>query len=161
MPSPYSELCSVFFTELNDYFVNYFQLAPTYRYEGIAEGDRFGVITFRSLAENRDRASGRAVRGGFQFLELQMEILMTLGASNRITSEALSLSAALDLHHGIPALKQFFDSRLIYDLMTTSDITCVKRQALKPPNNWIVDITCEATANMSIFVDINGQHLIK
>jgi hypothetical protein len=161
MPSPYSQLCSDFFVELNQYFVNYFELAPTYRYEGIAEGDRFGIITFRSLTEDNNKAAGRAVRGGFQFLNLQMEILMTFGASNRIASEALSLSTALDLHHGIPALKQFFEGRLIYDLMVSSEIVSVKRQTLKPPNNWIVDITCEATANMSIFVDINGQHLMK
>lgn len=159
MLSPYSQLCSDFFTQLNLYFVNYFQLAPSYKYEGISEGDRFGIITVRSLEEDRNR--GTEVRGGFQFLKIHMEILMTLGASDRISSEALALSTALDLHHGIPALKQFFDTGLIHDLKTDSEISSVKRQVLKPPNNWIVDITCTAQANMLIFVDASGQHIMK
>ncbi|MEH2033199.1 MAG: hypothetical protein V7K67_26820 [Nostoc sp.] len=161
MLSPYSQLCPDFFENLNQYFTNLFQLAPTYKYEGIAEGDRYGIITIRSLEPDRDQNSGKDVRQGFQFLVARLEILMTMGASDRISAEALALSTALDLHHGIPALKQFFSAGLVYDLKTDSGITSVKRQALKPPNNWIVDVTCTGVANMSIYVDINGQHQMK
>jgi hypothetical protein len=162
MLSPYSQLCPDFFENLNQYFTNLFQLAPTYKYEGIVEGDRYGIITVRSLEPNTDdRQADKEVRGGFQFLVARLEILMTMGAGDRISAEALALSTALDLHHGIPALKQFFSAGLVYDLKTYSDITSVKRQALKPPNNWIVDVTCRGVANICIYVDINGQHLMK
>jgi len=161
MLSPYSQLCADFFTDLNQFFINYFQLADTYRREGIENGDRYGIITVRSLEP--DTSHGTDVRQGFQFLLVKMEILMTFGSSDRISSESLALSAALDLHHGIPALKQFFDdgSGLIYDLKTDEQITTVKRQALKPPNNYIVDVVCGAIANMSIVVDIDGKHVMR
>ncbi|MBN3946438.1 MAG: hypothetical protein HWQ38_08070 [Nostoc sp. NMS7] len=161
MLSPYSQLCSDFFIDLNNYFTNYFELEQTYRNEGIAPGDRFGVITIRSLDPDPSKTSGTEVRQGFEFLLVKMEILMTLGASDRISSEGLALAAALDLHHGIPALKQFLRESLIYDLKTDEQITTVKRQALKSPNNYIVDVVCGAIANIAIYVDINGQHVIK
>ena len=161
MLSPYSQLCPDFFNQLNQYFTDLFQLAPTYRYEGIVDGDRYGIITIRSLEPDRSKAAGNETRYGFQFLLARMEILMTFGTSDRISAESLALEAALDLHHGIPALKHFFDDGLVYDLRTDAEISSVKRQALKPPNNWIVDVTCGAIANIAIFVDENGEHIMK
>ena len=161
MLSPYSQLCSDFFIELNHYFTDYFQLERTYRDEGIAPGDRLGVITIRSLDPDTSRTAGTEVRGGFQFLLVKMEILMTFGAGDRISSEGLALSAALDLHHGIPALKQFLRESLISDFKTDEQITTVKRQALKPPNNYIVDVVCGAIANIAIYVDADGEHQMK
>lgn len=161
MISPYAVLAADFFNQLNEQFLQLFDLPEAYQYDGITETDRFGVITIRSLGSDRSRRAGSQVREGYQSLVMNLDILFTIGALTRIDAEAKSLETMLDLHHGIPALKLFLDSQIFYDLTTDENFTSVKRQALKPPHNWIADISCGATANLMVYVDSSGKHQIK
>ena len=155
--SPYAAFSGEFVQELNNVFIAYFGLLSEYQYEGINDGDRYGLISIRSLETNKQRKAGSQVRGGFQFLVFKLDILFTLGCSSRINAESLAAEWMLNLHHGIPALKKMLNST-IFDLQSDESFTCVKRQATKPPHNWIIDLTCEATADLAIKVDQMGTH---
>lgn len=148
--------------ELNSQFIQLFKLADNYKYDGIEPGDRHGIISLRGMNPDSAFQSGSRVRGGMQLLELSFDLLLTIGCQERLEAEATAFNEFFHLHSGFPALKKTMQSNnLLYDLFTDEQFSCIKRQAIKPPHNWIVDISCGVTAKIAYQVDIDGTANLK
>lgn len=158
MSSVYSEAVKAFVKELNKAFVAHFGLLEEYQHDGILPGDRYGVISTRNLVPNNSKKAGRQVRGGCQFLVFNLDIIFTIGCETRIEIESEASGLLLDIHDGIPRLKESLNSG-IFDLQTDENFNASFRQSLGQPHTWIADITCAATADITVFVDEKGFHI--
>ena len=75
----------------------------------------------------------------------------------------------LDLHHGIPKLKEYYgNNQLVSEIRTDESFSGILAQAKRPqgnvanaPNSWIATVTCSAIALIVIKVDVNGLHLMR
>lgn len=167
--SPYAELCADFFTTLNLRFVELFELQPSFSEENIQVGQRYGVIRLDGIGPDRDRSYGSEVRGGSQILSMRMEIIMKSAIRTRIEGEAENARLMLNLHHGIPKLKEYFaNDQLVSEIRTNEDFSGILSQAKKPEGNtansrnpWVATVTCSAIALIVIKVDVNGLHLMR
>lgn len=167
--SPYAELCADFFTTLNTRFVELFQLKTFYSEDNILPDERYGVITLNSIEPDRDRSYGSEVRGGHQLLSMRMDLILKSGINTRVEGEAEKARLMLDLHHGIPKLKEYYDNdELVAEIRSDESFLGILAQAKRPQgnvanslNSWIATVTCSATALILIKVDINGLHLMR
>lgn len=167
--SPYAELCANFFTTLNTRFVELFQLKTFYSEDNILPGERYGIITVSRGGRERDLTSAGDIRAGFKLLELQMDVILKSGINTRVEGEAEKTRLMLDLDHGIPKLKEYFDNdQLVSEIKSNEDYLPILAQAKRPqgnvansPNSWVATVTCSAIALIVIKVDVNGLHLMR
>lgn len=165
--SLYADLCADFFTTLNQRFVEVFNLKTSFTEDNILPGDKFGIITLNSINPDRDKRYGSESRGTFQILSMRMDIIMKNGIATRIEGEAEKARMMLNLHHGLPLMRQYFnDNELITDFKTDESFQGILSQAKRPPgtsadakNTWVATVTCSAIALILINVDVNGLHI--
>lgn len=167
--SPYAELCGDFFTTLNTRFVELFELKTFYSEDNILPDERYGVITLNGINPDRDRSYGSEVRSGYQLLSMKMDLILKAGINTRIEGEAEKARLMLNLHHGIPKLKEYYDNDdLVAEIRTDENFSGILSQAKRPqgnvansPNSWIATVTCSAIALILIKTDTNGLHLMR
>lgn len=165
--SPYSQTIGSFFEELNKSFCDSLGLKTPFKYEDILPGERFGLITPRSYAPDSGRSPAHQnVRTGYEFWLFNLEILVVIGCNRqpnpnlvgRLRSEIAGCEVMLDIQNAIPALKQTLPNELIYDIQCMGEIAQVLRQSVRPPNHWMVDVTANAQAKLTIRRDAQGLH---
>ena len=163
--SPYSRAVADFFIKLNEEFCLALGLMAPFKYDDVLPGERFGIITPRSIKPDTERApANRNVRTGYEFQVIELEILVVLGChpkeirTGRLESEITGVMMMLDIPHVIPTLKENLPSELIYDLQATGETAQTLRQSVRPPHTWTVDVTSGAEAKLVIRRDAQGTH---
>ena len=150
----YADSLALALNELNPKLAEVFKLRTPYTRDDVLPGHRYGFIDVRSLDEGQNRQTVT----GFEFKILTLEVLLTVGCENFGAAIAETGKLALELDDGIPKMKRLLEAGSFHDFRLSGAIAATKRQSVKPPHHWIIDITCEVTAPIAIYKDINGEH---
>lgn len=156
MTSPYIESISEIVTSANQQFAIALSLQPYSRFD-LKPERLYGLMHVRSL---QTEGKHRATIGHWQHVNFGIELEIHAIADSYKTAQMLAGRMALDLDNAIPAIKPLIEGNsTIYDFQPSSDIKVNCNQSLKPPNPYLITVSCEALMPAVLQKGKMGEHV--